>query len=309
MQELLRSTTAYRAMASAENTAHATLVVYADEKYLRALLKECAKAFFAAEDGSRVADLIEKETYSDCLMFPAEGGKLTAELGAKIIEESMLRPVEGDKKLFVLDAFHNASPLVQNKLLKVLEEPPAGVYFLLGATAEFSVLPTVLSRMKKIVVPPFSEEAITRALVARYGQKSGIREAACASGGIFSAAEELLEGGGEDFRLAEEFLLGDSITVARSVGERKEKKSILAAIKLALRDALFIKTGQQSYAARTAGRMDEIAERYPAAALLKGMELAVEAEKQIGWNAPLAQCLETLAIGMEEESNKWQRLS
>lgn len=306
MQELLRSTTAYRAMGKA---AHATLIVFPDEKYLRTLLKECAKAFFHAQDGSRVAELIEKESFSDCLIYPAAGEKLTAELGAKIIDESLLRPVEGEKKLFVLDAFHNTSALVQNKLLKVLEEPPADVYFLLGATAEYSVLPTVLSRMKKIVLAPFPEEAIRGALTRRHGAAEGVAEAAAASGGVFSAAEELLAGGGEDFTLAEKFLLGDGIRVARAVGERKDKKAALAALKLTLRDALLIKTGQARHAARRGERMEEIAERYPASALLKGAELAVLAEKQIGWNAPLAQCLETLAIGMEEERDKWQRLS
>ena len=43
MKELLRETTAYRAFArEREGGAHAALVVFADEAYLRPLLKECA---------------------------------------------------------------------------------------------------------------------------------------------------------------------------------------------------------------------------------------------------------------------------
>ena len=194
MRELLRSTKAYRAIASDAQSgrrSHAYLVLFPDETYLRALLRECAKAFFGAKDSSREAELIGEEMYSDCLYLPAAGAKLTVDDGARIVDESLLRPVEGDKKLFVLDNFHNASALVQNKLLKVLEEPPEGVHFLIGATAAFSVLPTVLSRVKKLEEPPFSEEAVLKALSEKYPGKD-VRACAAASGGVFSAAELLL---------------------------------------------------------------------------------------------------------------------
>ena len=97
---LLRSTRVYRSMRG--DVSHTTLVTFPDEKYLRALLKECAKAFFHAEDGSREAKLIAEEHFSDCIILPEAGGKLTAELGGRIIDESILRPVEEAKKLFVL---------------------------------------------------------------------------------------------------------------------------------------------------------------------------------------------------------------
>ena len=158
MRALLRSTSAYTSFCGgAQTAAHFSLVLFPDERLLRPLLKECAKAFFGAADGSRTAKLIDEECFSDCIILPPAGGKLTAELAATIAEESILRPVEGEKKLFVLDAFHTVTPLVQNKLLKLLEEPPEGVYFLAGAAAEHTVLPTVLSRACRLAVAPFPE--------------------------------------------------------------------------------------------------------------------------------------------------------
>lgn len=71
----------------------------------------------------------------------------------RILEESALKPVEGNKKLFVAGDFAEATTQAQNKLLKLLEEPPEGVYFLLGATVSFSVLPTILSRTEKLEIP------------------------------------------------------------------------------------------------------------------------------------------------------------
>ena len=50
MRQLFRSTTVYRALAESaarNEAAHFTLVLFADAKYLRAFLTECAKAFFA----------------------------------------------------------------------------------------------------------------------------------------------------------------------------------------------------------------------------------------------------------------------
>ena len=85
MQTLLRTTNAYRRIGSESASGrigHATLVLFPDEIYLRNLLKECAKAFFGTEDGSRTARLIDTESYSDCVFFPAAGEKMTVPAAA-----------------------------------------------------------------------------------------------------------------------------------------------------------------------------------------------------------------------------------
>ena len=78
MKTLLRSTAVYRSIKEG-GMAQSTLVVFDDAVYLRALLKECAKAFLGAEEGSRVAPLIDYESYHDCKIMTPEGGNLTAE--------------------------------------------------------------------------------------------------------------------------------------------------------------------------------------------------------------------------------------
>ncbi|MBR7186050.1 MAG: hypothetical protein IKD43_00920 [Clostridia bacterium] len=312
MKQLLRSTTAYKlfvADAMCASTAHTTLIVFPDEKYLRMLLKECAKAFFLAKEGSRVEALIERESFQDCMILPAMGEKLTADTASALIEESALRPLEGDKKLFVLDAFENVTPLVQNKLLKVLEEPPRGVYFLLGATAEHALLPTVLSRAKRYVVPPFSEEAIEGALKRGRVQGAELREAAAASGGIYSVAESLLAGGGEEFRLAEAFLAQRDVEkLCRALGERKEGKAFLAAVKLVLRDLMLLAAGQEHYCARKTAEMQRLAAEYPVGALLAAIGFVTDAERELQFNANVGQAALVLALRIREEKIKWQKL-
>ena len=298
MKQLLRSTTAYKAMKA--GAFRSALVLFPDEKYLRTLLKECAKRFFGAEDGSRVATLIDGENFSDCLLLPKEGAKWTVDDCEKISEESLLAPVEGAKKLFLLDAFHTAPALVQNKLLKILEEPPEGVYFLLGASAEFSVLPTVLSRTVKYVVPPFAEEEVERALARKYPAEN-VKQAAGASGGIFSVGESLLSG--ENFALARRFLSFEEPELfCRELGERKDREEFFAALKSLLRDMLMKSVGQTKYV-----RSETPDEGYPTGALIASLELVGEAEKQIKFNANFASCLYALALGIKEEKEKWQR--
>lgn len=299
MRKLFRTTTAYRALAegAGKGEAHFTLVLFPDAVYLRPFLTECAKAFFGAEDGSRTARLIEAESYSDCLFYPAAGGKLTAELAGRISDESVLQPVEGDRKLFVLDAFQTVTPLVQNKLLKLLEEPPQGVYFLAGATAEHTVLSTVLSRANVRRVEPFAEVPLAEALARLHPGAAGIRAAAAASGGILSVAEQLLAGGGEDFRLAERFLAGGDVTqVCRAAGERG--KSFFAAVRLALRDAMFYAAGERKYLVLPASEIAPVAARcgLQAAAALR---FAAEAERELQFNSNPAQAALTLALRIQ----------
>ena len=300
MQQLFRTTTAYRALAEGARTgeAHFTLVLFPDAVYLRAFLKECAKAFFGAEDGSRTARLIDEESYSDCLIYPSAGGKLSADLAGEISDESLLRPVEGTKKLFVLDAFQTVTPLVQNKLLKLLEEPPEGVFFLAGATAEHTVLPTVLSRANVRRVEPFPEQAIAGALRRMHAASPGTDAAAAACGGIFSVAEQLLAGGGEDFRLAERFLAGeDRIALCRTAGERG--KPFFAAVRLVLRDVMFCAAGQRQYLVLPEKEIAPLAARYGAGAAVHALRYAADAERELQFNANPAQAALTLALRIE----------
>lgn len=306
MIRLLRSTRVYRNMG---DVSHTTLVTFSDEKYLRALLKECAKAFFHAADGSREESLIEKEGFSDCIFYPEKGGKLTADMCARILDESALLPVEGEKKLFVLDAFHTAPALVQNKLLKVLEEPPQGVYFLLGTVNEHAVLPTVRSRAQKEFVPPFSEEEIAAALHRMYPQKD-VRAAAAACGGTLSVAEMLLSEGEELFLRAERYLLGEDVEAfCRTLTDKKDAALFFPSVRMVLRDAMMLAGGHDAYAVRRSEGTVEISQMYTVGAAVKGLALIEAAQSELVFNANFGQCALNLAIQLKKERDKWQRLS
>ncbi len=58
-------------------------------------------------------------------------------------------PVEGRMKVYIVDEVHMLTPEAFNALLKMLEEPPVHVAFVLATTEPHKVLPTILSRCQR----------------------------------------------------------------------------------------------------------------------------------------------------------------
>lgn len=64
----------------------------------------------------------------------------------QIIESSSYMPLLGQKKIYLIDEAHMLSKAAFNALLKILEEPPASVLFILATTEVPKIPLTVLSR-------------------------------------------------------------------------------------------------------------------------------------------------------------------
>ena len=330
MEELLKNTQAYRLLQkeSVENNcSHAYLLLFDDGRNLRSALKTFAKILFSCaeiedwdedkKDKERIAKLIDEESFSDCLIYPAEGKKLAVEDAESIREESTLSPIEGERKVFIIGDFAEANTQTQNKLLKLLEEPPQGVIFLLGATTVFPVLSTVQSRTKKMEILPFEITALTDALARIYGNKfdaETLELCAAASGGILGEAQNVLEGGYYKTLLENAFSLCLSEearlpSAVRAVGETKHKKELLSLLRLIFRDALLWK--MQSSGCKKAvllrsekDRIEKVATKYTLSALLYAQEALSQAEKQVQFNAVFVQCIGLCIANIREKNKK-----
>lgn len=75
-----------------------------------------------------------------------------------LIQEASLVPFEEPFRYFVLDQVDTMLPVHQNALLKVLEEHPPFIKFILLATSVSPLLPTILSRVKKFFLEGFAEQ-------------------------------------------------------------------------------------------------------------------------------------------------------
>ncbi|MDF2686613.1 MAG: polymerase delta prime subunit, partial [Clostridia bacterium] len=106
-----------------------------------------------------------------------------------------LAPNDCDKKIYIINNADKLTPLVQNTLLKPLEEPLAHVLFILIATAKENLLETVRSRCVCLTMLPVVEEDILKFLKNKYPnlEDSILKEAVFLSGGYIGRAIENIE--------------------------------------------------------------------------------------------------------------------
>lgn len=82
----------------------------------------------------------------------------------ELIDKAQIAPSLAKKKVYIIDEVHMLSKSAFNALLKLLEEPPKHVVFILATTEEHKVLSTIVSRMQKFVFRRVSDDLIAKHL-------------------------------------------------------------------------------------------------------------------------------------------------
>jgi DNA polymerase-3 subunit delta' len=91
------------------------------------------------------------------------------------------RPTLGDRRVVIVDPADDLEISAANALLKSLEEPPQGTYFLLISHSPARLLPTIRSRCRTLRFPALSDDALGRFLAAQTDAPSDERAAAIAA--------------------------------------------------------------------------------------------------------------------------------
>lgn len=81
-----------------------------------------------------------------------------------LIDSAKIPPLSGKHKVFIIDEVHMLSKPAMNALLKILEEPPHYLVFLLATTNPEKLLPTIHSRLTLLRLHDHSIEQITSRL-------------------------------------------------------------------------------------------------------------------------------------------------
>lgn len=127
-------------------------------------------------------------------------GNITAYECNEIIRKLNLKSFESGFKILVLwmpEYLGNEG----NKLLKLIEEPPADTLFILVAENESQILATILSRTQLVKIPAIATEAITEALVTRANcTPEQARPVASIAAGNYREALQLIQHAGEDWQ-------------------------------------------------------------------------------------------------------------
>ena len=113
---------------------------------------------------------------------------------SEILRKLSLKSREGGWKIVIMWLPEKMKEACSNKLLKILEEPPAETLFLLVAESIEHILPTILSRTQCIEIPRIANEDISVALQRRYAlDAETARSLAQQSGGDWEKAESMLK--------------------------------------------------------------------------------------------------------------------
>lgn len=112
---------------------------------------------------------IEKGIHPDVVTVAPEEGKRSfkKEQVESLRFDAYIRPNEAARKVYILCEAQYMTVQAQNALLKILEEPPAGVMFILTCDNRFKMLETVRSRVVTLALEKVSTEDAVSALMER----------------------------------------------------------------------------------------------------------------------------------------------
>lgn len=143
-------------------------VLYGPEGVGKALFaRELAKALFCQTKGE-ACDVcnpcrkVDSGRHPDLhWVAPLEGKRDIAKRQIQELEDkAYLKPLEANRRVFVLEGADKMTEEASNCLLKTLEEPPPGTLFLLTTTSAPSLLPTILSRCQMVRFQPLPTEVV-----------------------------------------------------------------------------------------------------------------------------------------------------
>jgi DNA polymerase III subunit delta' len=109
-------------------------------------------------------------------------GRKLMTIPVKVIEEFLISPVYLQPqlrhgKVVIVDEAELLAADAQNKLLKTLEEPPAGTHLILVTSSEDKLLITIRSRCQRVAFVPLDDATLTREIARRLPDLSPERQA------------------------------------------------------------------------------------------------------------------------------------
>lgn len=138
----------------------------------------------------------------------------------ELVRKLSLKSSEGGYKVVIIWLPEKMKVECANKLLKLLEEPPAQTVFLLVSEEPDRILPTILSRTQRINVPRLEDAEIAEALKVRFGlQDTDAAETARLAEGSYLQALEIIHQS-EDTQL----FFGLFVSLMRLAYQRKVKE-------------------------------------------------------------------------------------
>jgi DNA polymerase-3 subunit delta' len=107
---------------------------------------------------------IRSGNHPDIIFIEPDGAMIKIHQIRDLLGTLALKPYEARVRFVIIAESHTMNPSAANALLKVLEEPPDRTIFILTATEASTLLPTILSRCRRVRFNPVSRPDIVRLL-------------------------------------------------------------------------------------------------------------------------------------------------
>lgn len=206
---------AVTSMISLHRIPHAILIDGDKGTGRHTLARYIAQATVCGKDNApcgecRSCRVAESGAHPDITFISPEEGKKFINVGQirTLRAEAFVKPHMSERRVFVINTAETMNESAQNAFLKVLEEPPEGVVFILVSLSASELLETVVSRCTRLsLVPPDIDTAVGYIAQNTGFGKELIAAATEETGGNIGAALGILsDGGGEKSDAAEKFI-------------------------------------------------------------------------------------------------------
>ena len=221
----------------------------------------------ASREGEAVAG--DKD---DAFYLAPMGAMLKVDQFRQLQGELALQGETGRRRVCIIDHVETMNTEFANRMLKILEEPPSGVCFILITDQPDLLLPTIISRCARFTFDPVGDDEMRQGLRRLRGDGGNWDEAILWCGGIVRTVLSYLDGQGTDkAHFALDFLTTTAkhacpyakwLALSAALTDR-ETTEILGWISLFLRDMAVLRSGAGRDYIRLKGYIHEMTELLP----------------------------------------------
>jgi DNA polymerase III subunit delta' len=318
-----------RQAVTADRVAHAYLFVGPEGVGKRTVALELAKALNChapLPDGSACDTCLScrkissvPSAHPDVQVIAPEGRFIKTDQMRALQSDMYARPSEGRRRVAIIDGAERMNAEAGNRVLKLLEEPPAYAELILLTANLSGVLPTLISRCQVVNFPPLGADAVATVLQKQMGlEPAAARLFASLSGGSIGRAAAL--SGDADFAQRREQVyallkqlasMDDLALIGAAEILEKDKEHLEEWLELCtawLRDAVVCQTGSHQLVinADRLRDVESLARQVDAASLLRMLGFVTEARAHLHKNANARLALDVMLLRLGEVARQAQ---
>lgn len=254
------------------------------------------------------------DNHPDYSVIIPDGASIKNKQIEEFQEFILLKPYTGDRKIAVIKQAHTMTLSAQNRILKILEEPPSYAVIIFVTDQLEGLLPTIRSRCQIVSFQRLNRSAVEAYLTDRHGiePRKAQMYASFADGSIQRAEQSVSS---EDFVQMRERVIAFTEALimkkrakafdwaADSESQKEEIELTLELLKLWFRDIMLLKNGVDQSLLFNADELDMLKKESYRISLSQSVEILErieEARTHLASHVNAGLLLETLIMDIQE---------